>query len=175
MGDLYMAISHGCAAGFHREMFENIYWKRIQRMEISGQEYYSTETLNAFGSDLAALIGFFEQITLFDGPFERPVTTLLEHRHPFVLSQASIALRSLGRLTEALDPLWASFRLREKNGDVAGATVAAVNLSEMLLLRGRLHEAHDAAQRARDLAEKTKNNFMVMVFSRLTICRSLLI
>ncbi|MCP5103529.1 MAG: toll/interleukin-1 receptor domain-containing protein, partial [bacterium] len=80
---LYTAVTHGCLAGKHQEALDEVYWKRIKR----GDEHYSTRKLGSFGSDLAALSGFFTP------PWEKLVDKISEATKAFFLNQAALCLR----------------------------------------------------------------------------------
>ncbi len=58
MAPLFAAVLHGCAAGRHQEAFDEVYLRRIQR----GTVYYNFNNLGAFGADLGALTGLFEEL-----------------------------------------------------------------------------------------------------------------
>ncbi len=53
---LYQAVAHGCQAGLQQEVYEKVYFKRIQ----CKAEAYRVQKLGAFGSDLVAIACFFE-------------------------------------------------------------------------------------------------------------------
>jgi hypothetical protein len=55
MAPLFAAVAHGCAAGRHQEALDDVFLRRIQR----GYSPFSIDKLGAFGSNLAALVGFF--------------------------------------------------------------------------------------------------------------------
>ena len=58
--------------------------------------------LGAFGSDLGAVACFFET------PWSRVSPALTEAAQAWLLNEAAIRLRALGRLTEALEPMRAA-------------------------------------------------------------------
>ncbi|MCP4694906.1 MAG: hypothetical protein GY859_43160, partial [Desulfobacterales bacterium] len=91
MEPLFAAVAHGCQAGRHQEALDDVYWERI----IRKQEAYSLKKLGAFGSDLAALSGFFEIV------WSRPSSGLTDVFKAAVLNWAGFRLRALGRLREA--------------------------------------------------------------------------
>ena len=55
MAPLYAAVAHGCQAGRHQEALMKCIWQRI----AEEMNTISRKKLGAFGSDLAALSGFF--------------------------------------------------------------------------------------------------------------------
>jgi hypothetical protein len=53
---LYQAVTHGCLAGLQLDVFENVFYKRLDR-----QEAYCWKKLGAFGTTLGGVACFFEQ------------------------------------------------------------------------------------------------------------------
>ena len=153
MAPLYAAVLHGCAADRHQEAFDEVYRRRIQR----GNEFYNKMKLGAFGADLGALAG------LFDEPWRRPLASLSEAEQALVLNEAGMDLRSLGRLTEAVEPMGAGLekQITQKNWD--NAARQAGNISELYLTLGRIPKAVDAAKRGVDFADRGADAFTRMV------------
>ena len=141
MEPLFAAVSHGCRAGLHTKAWEEVYWPLINR----GKESFITHKLGAFGSELAALAGFFEK------PWKEPSPNLSEHRQALVLSIAGFDLRALGRLREAAEPMDAGMKAGIKQEDWKGAAVDANNLSELWLTLGAVNRAVDYAPAERGL------------------------
>jgi TIR domain len=83
MQPLYAAVVHGCRAGRQQEALVEVYRRRVQRMS----EFYSTDKLGAFGSELTALAGFF------DRPWSKVSARLTAADQAFVLSEAAFVLR----------------------------------------------------------------------------------
>jgi tetratricopeptide (TPR) repeat protein len=144
MAPLYAAVAHGCAAGRHQEALEAVFYTRMRR----GGESFSALTLGAFGADLAAMTGFF------DRPWHQPVPTLSESFKPYVLNEVGVALRALGRLAEAAQPIEASLTASVRRKYLPNAAMAASNLSELYLTIGNLSQARVYAQQSIELAEQ---------------------
>ncbi|MEZ5476439.1 MAG: hypothetical protein R3E95_02780 [Thiolinea sp.] len=53
MRPLFSAVAHGCAAGLHQQVWDEVFWKRIQR-----EDYYLWQNLGAFSDNLAILAHF---------------------------------------------------------------------------------------------------------------------
>ncbi|NQT12891.1 MAG: hypothetical protein HQ582_09080, partial [Planctomycetes bacterium] len=153
MAPLYAAVQHGCAAGRHQETFHEVYRSRIMR----GNEYYSSKKLGAFGSELAALSGFFAL------PWSAPVAALSDEEKAFVLNYAGYHLRGLGRLVEAVEPMEAGLQacLAQERWGVAARQ--ANNLGELHLTLGRIAEAIAFAERSVEYADRSSDPFMRMV------------
>jgi hypothetical protein len=99
---LYHAVRHGCLAGLHQGMCNDVYFTRICR----GEEAFAVKHLGAFASELAAIACFF------DAPWGSVSTTLADEDQAWVLGQAAFRLRAVGRMIEALDPM----RAGKQNG-----------------------------------------------------------
>jgi hypothetical protein len=153
MQPLYLAIPHGCAAGHHQEVFDEVFWKRIRR---DNKQHYSVNTLGAWGADLAALANFFES------PWERPVAVLSAPDRGLLLNEAAYGLRALGRLAEAVAPIRAGLTVWSEREDWESAATGAGNLSEVLGTLGRLTDAEAAAGEAVALADSSTDIFLRM-------------
>jgi tetratricopeptide (TPR) repeat protein len=149
MAPLYAAVGHGCQAWHHQEALDEVYWRRILR----GREHFSWSKLGAFGADLAALSGFF------DPPWRQPVAGLAEADKAFVLNQAGLYLRALGRLREAAQPLQAGLEARIAQKDWKNAAANAGNFSDITLTLGELAWALNYAQQSVELADRSGDAF----------------
>ena len=146
---LYRAVAHGCLAGRQQEACARIYWKRILR----GRVFHSSRKLGAYGTDLAAVTCFF------DPPWSRVSSALSPDDQAWMLNQAAFRLRSLGRLTEAMEPMRASLDRTVRAEDWATAAVAAFNLCELELLLGEIPGALADAERAVAFADRSESDF----------------
>ncbi|TFH42961.1 MAG: tetratricopeptide repeat protein [ANME-2 cluster archaeon] len=154
MMPLYAAITHGCQAGRYQEGLYEVYWRRIKR----GAEHFSTAKLGAFGADLAALSGFFDQ------PWSRPAAELTEAAKSFISNQAGYYLQTLGRLAEAAQPSKAGLEARIAQESWKNAATSANNLSELSLTMGNLARALEYAEQSVDLADRSSDAFAQMAF-----------
>ncbi len=149
MEPLFAAVRHGCLGGKWQEAVIVVYWKRIKRET----EHYSTVKLGAFGADLACLSNFFES------PWDRPASGLSEHDKASVLSWAGFRLRAVGRLHEAVQPMKAGLKMRIKEKKWKNASIAASNLSELLLTLGDVKEAEKYAKQSVEFSDRSKEHF----------------
>src|SRR5207249_287891 len=122
MDPLFEAVMHGCHAGRYQEAFEDVYKPRIQRGDVA----FSTRMLGAFGTDLAALSGFFEKLWV------TPVMELTDEYRGKVLTWAAFRLSALGRIEEAIKAFEAAIAIWEhlKKWDLAARDT--INVSLML-------------------------------------------
>jgi hypothetical protein len=131
---LYQAVTHGCEAGLYEETRAKVYRDRILRGTESGG-FYSWKKLGAFGSDLGAVACFFEV------PWRRVSPALTEAAQGWLLNEAAVHLRALGRLTEAVEPMRAGMQGAVKLEDWKNAAIRAGNLSELELTLGYVGNA----------------------------------
>lgn len=131
MQPLFSAVAHGCAAGLHQQVLEEVFWSRIRRKG----EFYTCHKLGAFNDDLATVAHFFTT------PWHTPAAGLQEMWQAGVPSWAGFDLCALGRLRKALEPMKAAVDLFVKQENWKEAAANAINLSELQLTLGRVGEA----------------------------------
>jgi tetratricopeptide (TPR) repeat protein len=152
MAPLFYAVYHGCQAGRHQEVRDEIYRGRILR----GNTFYLWNVIGAFGIDLSLLTNFFEN------PWFRPVANLLPKNQTWVLSGAGYGLRALGRLSDALEPMRSAAERRVKEQDWRNAARNYGSLSELLLSLGQVQPAIAASRQSIDLADQSHEQFEQM-------------
>jgi tetratricopeptide (TPR) repeat protein len=162
---LYQAVAHGCLAGLYEEALGEIYDDRILR-GTAGDGFYSWKKLAAFGANLGALACFFTE------PWRRPAPVLSESDQAWLLNEAAIQLRALGRLAEALEPLRAGAEMAVQQEDWRNAAQYCNNLSELQLSLGRVREAVANARRSVEHAERSGDAFQ-RISSRTTLADAL--
>jgi len=145
MEPLYAAVVHGCRAGRYQEAMEEIYWLRVLR----SNEHYSWKKLGSFGSDLAAISGFFEDA------WHQTVTPLADDYKGLALNQAGLYLHALGRLVEAAQPLKASLDAAISRQDWKNSSISASNISDLYLTLGDLTQALHYAEQCIALADRS--------------------
>ncbi|MBY0461284.1 MAG: hypothetical protein K2V38_28500, partial [Gemmataceae bacterium] len=115
---LYQAVAHGCHAGLHKEALAEVYRDRILR-GTGNDGFYSTSKLGAFATNLGAVADFFT------APWNRVARSLTVTDQAWLLHEAAFHLRALGRLTEALEPLRASLKMRIREENWTPAAISA--------------------------------------------------
>ena len=153
MEPLFLSVAHGCKAGKHQEAMNDVYWERIQRKA----EYYSLKKLGAFGSDLAAISGFFEI------PWEKPVSGLTSDFKTDILGIAGFSLRALGRIHDASKSIKAGLEASIKQENWREAATDAENLSELYLTMGDLRMALDYGKQSVAFADESGDEFWRIV------------
>ncbi|MBI1766002.1 MAG: DUF4062 domain-containing protein [Acidobacteria bacterium] len=146
---LYQALAHGCQAGLQQEACEEVYRDRIVRLN----EYYSLKKLGALGSDLGAVICFFET------PWSRVSPALTEADQAWLLNEAAFRLRALGRLTESLEPMRAGMELEASKEHWENAAIGASNLSELELTLGEVAGAVGNTAQSVQYADRSGDAF----------------
>lgn len=162
MEPLFAAVKHGCLAGRVQEAGDDVYWKRIKRKD----EQYIYHKLGAFGAALACLSNFFES------PWDRLADRLTEHDKATVLSWTGYALRAVGRLREAIQPMKACLKLYESDNAEKDVAIAANNLSELQLTLGDIKEALHKAEQSVTFADRSGDDSIKEAF-RTTLAEAL--
>jgi tetratricopeptide (TPR) repeat protein len=143
---LYHAITHGSLAGLHQLTYV-VLTERILR----GASFYSLDELGAFGVDLGAVACFFAT------PWTTLVPGLERKIQSWMLHGASLRLRALGRLTEAVEPIRAGLEIDLQDEDWRDAAIAAGSLVELELDRGEIEKAVDTGKQSVTYADRSKN------------------
>ena len=154
---LYQAVTHGCLAERQQEALYKVYVERILR-GMGNDGFYSTKKLGAIGADLGAVAAFFEQPWISLSPH------LSAPDQAWLLNEAALRLRALGRLTEALEPMRVSLQQLDEAEDWHRAAVSASNLSELEVTLGRLSDAVADGRRAIAFADRSGDAFLRMAF-----------
>jgi tetratricopeptide (TPR) repeat protein len=148
---LYQAIAHGRFAGLQQEACERVYRDRILRGTGTEEGFYSAKKLGAFGANLGAVACFFDPPWIHVSP-DLPYQAWL-------LNEAAMCLRALGRLTEALEPMRAGLVATVVREDWRNAAVHASNLSELELDLGEVKAAIHDGEAAVTHADRSTNDF----------------
>lgn len=139
---LYQAVVHGCYAGLSETVRTEIYRDRILR----GPEHYSWHKLGAFSEELSAQLCFFIE------PWSIVMSDITDSGQAWLFNEVACCLRSLGRLTEAIEPFVASVSRANTRKDWLNATIHASNLSELQLQLGEIGGAIRNAQKCIEYA-----------------------
>jgi tetratricopeptide (TPR) repeat protein len=145
MAPLFYAIYHGCRAGQHHAALDDVYYDRILR----GNEFYLVNKLGAFGADLSILANFFEI------SWTQPATTLSPAGQSWVVSEAGLALRAVGRLADAFGPMQVGAEAAVTSENWKNAADGYGNLGELRLTLGDIQEAVAAARQSVDFADRS--------------------
>jgi tetratricopeptide (TPR) repeat protein len=145
MTPLFYAVYHGCQAGQHQAALDDVYRNRIHR----GNEFYLTQKLGAFGTDLSLLANFFET------PWTQPVATLSPADQAWLINCAGFALRGVGRLADAVELTQAGAEADVKREDWMNAAISYSNLSQLHLTLGNIQEAVATARQSVDFADRS--------------------
>ena len=148
MEPLFAAIRHGCLAGLHQEVMDNVYYKKVYREG----DFYIVNQLGAFGADLSCLAHFFASL------WDKPAANLTADDQAVVLSWAGFALRATGRLFEATEPMKAGLAMRVKDKLWKNAAIAASNLSQLYLTLGEVALAEDYGEQSVIFADRSEED-----------------
>jgi tetratricopeptide (TPR) repeat protein len=142
---LLAAVSHGCQAGRHQEALDEVYRRRIQGKKQS----FLGRTLGALSAELAVLSRFLDVL------WSQPAAGLSQVDKAEILNDVGYDLWSVGRLTDAAQPLKTSLEILEALKDWREAAVPAGNLCGLALARGDLTGALDYGRKSIKLAERS--------------------
>jgi tetratricopeptide (TPR) repeat protein len=149
---LYQAVAHGCMAGLQQETLKTVYQQRI----LKGTGYwghYTKRRLGSFGADLAAAASFF------DVRWTIVSATLADADRGWLLTEAALCLRTLGRLTEALGPTQAGHEMIVSRSSWIDGAISAGHLSELKLTLGDVAGAVRDAERSVVYADRSGSAF----------------
>ncbi|MBI5633482.1 MAG: TIR domain-containing protein [Nitrospirae bacterium] len=148
MMPLFYAIAHGCAAGKHQEVYDEIHRKRIRR-----GNYFIADRLGAIGYDLACLSYFFDVL------WHTPSAALTGATKALLLNLAGAYLSSIGRHREAIEPLNAALDWAIAQKKWNNAVAASTNILESILSLGATERAVDHAIEGVLFADKSESIF----------------
>lgn len=149
MEPLYWAMGHACKAGLYQTALHEVYWKRIEWGGVG----HSWKKLGSFSTNLAAIVGLFVR------PWREVHRELTENDHSYLLNEAGICLRALGRLREAIAPMEVGLQMVILKEGWKNASITASNLSELRLSIGEINHAVMDGRSAVDYAEKSEDLF----------------
>ncbi len=140
MEPLFAAVTHGCHAGLHGEVLENIYINRICR----GEKDFLKDTLTAIGTELSLISNFFEKYwySVLNSVEDKALQGLL-------LRDAGLDLRFLGRLKDSEKSFDSAIRQYESIGNDKMATNSVRHLIQLYICMGSIKKA----EKLRDIAE----------------------
>lgn len=144
---LFAAVAHGCHAGRYEEALIDVYYRRIQR----GDEGFGKRRLGAMGAELVALSGFF------DPPWSNFVALLSANHKSYVFNEVGHDLRSLGRLSEAIQPMEVGLAFDLAEEDWLNAASAANSLSLLYSTLGRLERSLEYALQGMKSADSSQD------------------
>lgn len=144
MQPLFAAVVHGCAAGLHQEVCEDVFLRRIRR----GKENYLIKKLGAYAADLSCLSHFFAD------RWTRPEPAMTNAYQTWAIAEAGFGLTGLGRLREAIEAMEEALSRSVKANDWKNASIDAANLSERYLLLGEITQAEAHARDAVDYVDR---------------------
>jgi tetratricopeptide (TPR) repeat protein len=146
MMPLYAAVFHGCEAGKHQLVFDEVYWLRINKGDKT-----NLTNLGTFSADLAALSSFFQQL------WSQPIENLREDTRLAVMDSAGLCLWALGRLEEAAQLFKTTCAVFVRQGNLDQAARITNNLSAIYRMLGDLKQALGYGRQAVRFAEDNSN------------------
>ncbi len=153
MQPLFEQVYHGCAAGLYDEVFDDVYYERVNR----GREGFLVYKLGAWETVLSLAKTFFPEGDLSQIPLVGKRSA-----QSWLLNTAGLALLSTGRAKEAEELFLAGLQMDIEAEDWENASVGYQNLAELQFQTGELESGLDSAQKALDLAEKARSDEYIL-------------
>jgi len=157
MMPLYSAIVHGCNANKHQEAFDEIYWSRVQR---GPKQYFSTDKLGAFYTDLRVLAHFFKE------PWSKPVTKLNEDTIATIQNKVGFCLKALGQFKDAIEPIQAAIKGYKEQKAWKKATGVASSLGYLYLWSGKVTKAVEITKEGVSFADQINDQDRILMRTR---------
>ena len=140
MNLLYAAVTHGCAAELHHDVYKDVLLKRVWHDRRAS---FSTRRLGMTGSDLVALSNYFQH-RRWRRLQELPIPS---RARVLILTNAGVRLRQLGRLVEARECFGAVVQEINPQStepeEMEDASYGAAQYCELLVIAGKLISPED--------------------------------
>ena len=149
LGPLYQAVAHGCKAGMQQKACDDVYRNRILR-GTGKFGYYSTGVLAQSATTL-------QQLAISSnsrGLRCRGTCPNGDDSGCSVKPHGDYA--ALGRLSEAIDAYRTVFQLCSEQREFRSAAALAVEISELYMMRGEIHDAVKYAETSIEFANRCK-------------------
>jgi len=145
MQPLFEQVYHGCAAGLYDEACDNVYWKKINRMN----EDFITHKLGAWETDLSLAKTFFPE-----GDFSQIPLVSGKRDQGWILAKAGLGLLLKGQPKEAEGPFLKGLQVDIEAKDWENVSLDYINLAELQLLSSELESGVESAKKAIEMAKK---------------------
>jgi tetratricopeptide (TPR) repeat protein len=144
MQPLFEQVYHGCAAVLYEEVLDDIYWEKIQQEK----EFFLVLKLGAWETNLSLAKTFFPKGDLSQLPLVRKKSD-----RSWLLNEAGLALKNIGRPKEAEETSQVALRLYRETKDWKNASGCYLNLADLQFRTGELKSAFWNAKIALQFAE----------------------
>lgn len=146
MQPLFEQVYHGCAAELYDFVYENIYQKKIQRLN----EYYLVLKLGAWETDFDLVLNFFPLKDTSRIPLVSKRDIQIE-----LISEAGTALLCIGKPIAAESLIMKVIEMSIENEDHKNASISYRTLAENQFRIGDIIKAQYSAKNAVKIAKKT--------------------
>jgi tetratricopeptide (TPR) repeat protein len=157
---LYQVIYHGCEAGLHEQVFDEVIWKIIL-------QNYAAPILHRFGVgglDFVAVYRYFTNQRLHPDALLPSINTpLLRGR---ILFWVGLLLRHHGNIIDGIDFLQAADKIFIQEQELVGIWVISGFLARSLLFAGRVQEALEVSGRCYHLLRFSNKPTFLRIASR---------
>ena len=150
MTPLFYAVYHGCQSDRQQETLDNVYYARILRKDTA----YLLHNLGAFSTAILVACQFLP------AAMDKSAPGLSPEDRTWVTSLIGLALRAIGRLSDAVEPTRVAATARAKQGDWEPAAAEFGNLSQIQLALGDVNEAAISARQAVEFSAAAETSFV---------------
>ena len=147
---MFAAVTHGCKAGRHQEVLDEVYYPRIMH---DNQKNFCFRNLGAIGADTAVLANFFTKL------WDEPINSLTTHDRIDVVGWAGNRLSALGQLAGAYQAFQSVLVAKIKMKDWKNGAIAAGNLGDLVTIMGDLIQALNFADQSINLSNLGGDSF----------------
>ncbi|MBU1262316.1 hypothetical protein KKH65_04630, partial [bacterium] len=141
-------VYHGCSAGLYDEVFNTVYWEKINGRE----ECFITHKLSAWETNLSLIRAFYPKGDLSQLPLVSKKSD-----QSWLLNAAGLTILSMGRLKEAEEPSLTAIKIAIEVKDWENASRGYQNLTTIQSRAGEIDTGLLSAQKALEVAEKAKS------------------
>ncbi len=149
MQPLFEQVYHGCRAGLDDEVYRNILQEKIYRQN----QRYLVDNLGAWETALSIVKVFFPE-----GDLSRMPSVSKKSNQRWLLNEAGLTLKNIGRPKEAEETLKAAIKLYIEENQIDFASRSYQNLADLRFRIGEVEAGLDSAKNALAMAEEAKSD-----------------
>ncbi|GAF79956.1 unnamed protein product, partial [marine sediment metagenome] len=154
MQPLFEQVYHGCAAGLYQQTLDEVFYAKIDKHG----EHFLYQKLGAWETGLSLTKTFFPE-----GKLSRTPLLTDKRGQSWLLNTAGVALLNTGRPKEAEEPFLTGVKMDIEAKDWENVSVGYHNLFDLQFRTGEIESGLDSAQKALEMAEKVKGEFLIWI------------
>ena len=149
MQPLFEQVYHGCAAGLHDEVFDNILQQKIYREN----DRYLVNNKGAWETALSLVKSFFPK-----GNLSQMTLISKKSSQSWLINEAGLTLLSTGRAKEAEGPFLKAVQMTIETQDWTNASKDYQNLADLQFRIGEIESGVESANKALEMSEKAESD-----------------